>query len=120
MRRVREVLHAGIETPAGPKIDELLRDDRERLTADRGHAAIVDAFAALPMTSSACLVELRAVRGIGGKRITSVAALAYFVGLWTLHTSYHMFNGTVNFLFTFTFLMLLDAVLLGVTRSRRA
>ena len=53
-------------------------------------------------------------------RITSVAALAYWVGLWTLHTSYHMFNGTVNFLFTFIFLMLLDAVLLGVTRRRRA
>jgi exosortase len=53
-------------------------------------------------------------------RITSVAALAYWVGLWTLHTSYHMFNGTVNFLFTFIFLMLLDAVLLGVMRRRRA
>ena len=53
-------------------------------------------------------------------RITSVAALAYWVGLWTLHTSYHMFNGTVNFLFTFVFLMLLDAVLLGLTRRRRA
>jgi exosortase len=53
-------------------------------------------------------------------RITSVAALAYWVGLWTLHTSYHMFNGTVNFLFTFIFLMVLDAVLLGLTRRRRA
>lgn len=53
-------------------------------------------------------------------RITSVAALAYWVGLWTLHTSYHMFNGTVNFLFTFIFLMILDAVLLGLTRRRRA
>ena len=52
--------------------------------------------------------------------ITSVAALAYWVGLWTLHTSYHMFNGTVNFLFTFIFLMILDAVLLGLTRRRRA
>lgn len=51
-------------------------------------------------------------------RITSVAALAYWVGLWTLHTSYHMFNGTVNFLFTFIFLMVLDAVLLGLTRRR--
>jgi len=53
-------------------------------------------------------------------RITTTAAAAYWIGPWTLHTSYHMFNGTVNFLFTFIFLMLLDAVLLGVMRRRRA
>lgn len=53
-------------------------------------------------------------------RITSVAAAAYWIGLWTLHTSYHMFNGTVNFLFTFIFLMALDAVLFRLTRRRRA
>jgi exosortase len=53
-------------------------------------------------------------------RITSVAAAAYWIGLWTLHTSYHMFNGTVNFLFTFIFLMVLDAVLFRLTRRRRA
>lgn len=53
-------------------------------------------------------------------RITSVAAAAYWIGLWTLHTSYHMFNGTVNFLFTFIFLMALDAVLFRLTRRRPA
>lgn len=53
-------------------------------------------------------------------RITSVAAAAYWIGLWTLHTSYHMFNGTVNFLFTFIFLMVLDAVLFRLTRRRPA
>ena len=53
-------------------------------------------------------------------RITSVAAAAYWIGLWTLRTSYHMFNGTVNFLFTFIFLMALDAVLFRLTRRRRA
>ena len=41
-------------------------------------------------------------------RITSTAAAAYWIGTWTLHTSYHMFNGTVNFLFTFLLLMALD------------
>jgi len=53
-------------------------------------------------------------------RITSVAAAAYWIGLWTLRTSYHMFNGTVNFLFTFILLMALDAVLFRLTRRRRA
>jgi exosortase len=52
-------------------------------------------------------------------RITSTAAAAYWIGLWTLHTSYHMFNGTVNFLFTFILLMILDAVLLRATRRWR-
>ena len=52
-------------------------------------------------------------------RITSTAAAAYWIGLWTLHTSYHMFNGTVNFLFTFIFLMILDAMLMGLRRRRQ-
>ena len=41
-------------------------------------------------------------------RITSVPWLAYYVGPWTLQTSYHMFNGTVNFMFTFLLLLALD------------
>lgn len=53
-------------------------------------------------------------------RITSTAAAAYWIGLWTLHTSYHMFNGTVNFLFTFILLMVLDVILLRVVRRRPA
>ena len=44
-------------------------------------------------------------------RITSVSWLAYHVGTWTLQTSYHMFNGTVNFMFTFLLLLGLDAIL---------
>jgi exosortase len=44
-------------------------------------------------------------------RITSVAWAAYYVGPWTLRTSYHMFNGTVNFMFTFILLVLLDTAL---------
>lgn len=52
-------------------------------------------------------------------RITSTAAAAYWIGLWTLGTSYHMFNGTVNFLFTFILVMVLDAVLLQVARRLR-
>jgi exosortase len=51
-------------------------------------------------------------------RITSVAAAAYWIGLWTLHTSYHMFNGTVNFLFTFLMLMALDWALGRATPER--
>lgn len=44
-------------------------------------------------------------------RITSVSWLAYQVGPWTLQTTYHMFNGTVNFMFTFLLLLGLDALL---------
>lgn len=44
-------------------------------------------------------------------RITSVSWLAYHVGPWTLQTSYHMFNGTVNFIFTFLLLLVLDGLL---------
>jgi exosortase len=53
-------------------------------------------------------------------RITSTAAAAYWVGTWTLHTSYHMFNGTVNFLFTFLLLMAFDWALGRVAKRRRA
>ncbi len=41
-------------------------------------------------------------------RIITTAAAAYYVGPWTLHTVYHQFNGTVNFLLTFLLLLLLD------------
>jgi exosortase len=44
-------------------------------------------------------------------RITSTAAAAYYIGPWTLGTIYHMFNGTMNFILTFFFVLLLDAVL---------
>jgi exosortase len=53
-------------------------------------------------------------------RITSTAAAAYWIGTWTLHTSYHMFNGTVNFLFTFLLLMALDWALGRVSERRTA
>jgi exosortase len=51
-------------------------------------------------------------------RITTTAAAAYWIGPWTLHTSYHMFNGTVNFLFTFLMLMALDWALGRATPER--
>jgi exosortase len=44
-------------------------------------------------------------------RIISVSWAAYAIGPWTLHTTYHMFNGTVNFLFTFFLLVVADAIL---------
>ncbi len=53
-------------------------------------------------------------------RITSTAAGVYWIGPWTLHTSYHMFNGTVNFLFTFMMLMALDWALGRWTERRPA
>ena len=52
-------------------------------------------------------------------RITSTAAGVYWIGPWTLHTTYHMFNGTVNFLFTFMMLMALDWAL-GRWTERKA
>ena len=52
-------------------------------------------------------------------RITSTAAGVYWIGPWTLHTTYHMFNGTVNFLFTFMMLMTLDWAL-GRWTERKA
>ncbi|HXG02279.1 MAG TPA: exosortase/archaeosortase family protein [Candidatus Binatia bacterium] len=45
-------------------------------------------------------------------RITTTVAAAYYLGPWTLHTVYHQFNGTVNFLLTFLFLMAFDTALL--------
>ncbi len=52
-------------------------------------------------------------------RITTTAALAYYVGPWTLGTAYHAFNGTVNFVFTFFLLLALDSALLRWTERRR-
>lgn len=51
-------------------------------------------------------------------RITTTAALAYHVGLWTLQTAYHAFNGTVNFVFTFMLLLALDWALSRGTGQR--
>jgi exosortase len=51
-------------------------------------------------------------------RITTTAAAAYYLGLWTLGTVYHQFNGTVNFLLTFVLLMLLDMALVALARTR--
>lgn len=44
-------------------------------------------------------------------RITLTALGVYSLGPWTLHTVYHQFNGTVNFLVTFLLLLALDRVL---------
>ena len=60
-------------------------------------ARLVLVAATLPFAISANII-----------RITTTAAGVYYIGPWTLHTSYHMFNGTVNFLFTFALLMALD------------
>ena len=50
-------------------------------------------------------------------RIITTAAGVYYLGPWTLKTSYHMFNGTVNFLFTLLLLLLLDATLARYARG---
>ena len=50
-------------------------------------------------------------------RITTTAAGVYYLGQWTLKTAYHMFNGTVVFIFTFFLLLLLDTVLVRWTRG---
>jgi exosortase/archaeosortase family protein len=52
-------------------------------------------------------------------RITTTAAAAYYIGPWTLRTTYHMFNGTVNFMFTFLLLLVLDGLLSRVPGLRR-
>ena len=52
-------------------------------------------------------------------RITTTVAAVYYLGPWTLHTVYHQFNGTVNFLLTFLFLMALDTALLRALGRRR-
>jgi len=44
-------------------------------------------------------------------RITTTVAAAHYLGAWTLGTVYHQFNGTVNFLLTFLFLLALDRAL---------
>jgi exosortase len=44
-------------------------------------------------------------------RITTTAAGVYYMGVWTLGTVYHQFNGTVNFLLTLVSLLLLDSLL---------
>jgi len=52
-------------------------------------------------------------------RITTTAAGVYYLGPWTLRTTYHMFNGTVNFVFTFFLLLALDALLARWLGERR-
>jgi exosortase len=51
-------------------------------------------------------------------RIISVSWAAYAIGPWTLSTSYHMFNGTVNFLFTFCLLVAADGLLARLLPGR--
>ena len=63
-------------------------------------ARLILILATLPLAIAANIV-----------RITSVAAGVYYIGPWTLQTTYHMFNGTVNFLFTFFLLLALDSVM---------
>jgi len=71
-------------------------------------ARLILVLATLPFAISANII-----------RITTTAAAVYYIGPWTLGTSYHMFNGTVNFLFTFCLLLALDS-LLGRWLGRRA
>jgi exosortase len=49
-------------------------------------------------------------------RIVTTAWAAYYIGHWTLRTSYHMFNGTVNFMITFFLLLAFDAALARLSR----
>lgn len=51
-------------------------------------------------------------------RIITVTAGVYYLGPWVLKTPYHLFNGSVNFLFTLVLLLLLDAALARSARGR--
>jgi exosortase len=82
------------------------------------------AYAALtprPLWARAALVLATLPLAVGANivRIVSVAALVYYVGPWTLATAYHVFNGTVNFVFTLLLLGILDAGLLRLGRTVR-
>jgi exosortase len=51
-------------------------------------------------------------------RVTLTAAGVYYLGPWTLASAFHAFAGTVNFVFTFAFLLALDTLLPRIPRSR--
>jgi exosortase/archaeosortase family protein len=74
-----------------------------------------------PIAVRAALILMTVPLAIGANmiRITLTAAAAYYMGLWTLGSFFHKFNGTVNFLLTFWLLILLDAGLVQVMRWRR-
>jgi exosortase len=74
-----------------------------------------------PIAVRAALILMTVPLAIGANmvRITLTAAAAYHMGLWTLGSFFHKFNGTVNFLLTFWLLILLDAGLVQVMRWRR-
>ncbi|MGH7278043.1 MAG: exosortase/archaeosortase family protein, partial [Candidatus Rokuibacteriota bacterium] len=45
-------------------------------------------------------------------RIALTSAAVYYIGPWTLATVFHLFNGTVNFMFTLLFLLFVDSLAL--------
>jgi exosortase len=74
-----------------------------------------------PVVVRAALILMTVPLAIGANiiRITLTAAAAYYVGLWTLGSLFHKFNGTVNFLLTLWLLILLDAGFVRLMRWRR-
>ena len=99
-----------------PNITLEVADECSSIPAIAALLALGVAYAALARRSLLARVILVAITlplAISANiiRIISVSWAAYAIGPWTLHTTYHMFNGTVNFLFTFCLLMAADAVL---------
>jgi exosortase len=74
-----------------------------------------------PLVARAALILATVPLAIGANiiRITFTAAAAYYVGLWTLGSVHHKFAGTLNFLLTFWFLIILDAGLVRLMRWRQ-
>jgi exosortase len=99
-----------------PNITLEVADDCSSIPAIAALLALGMAYAAMsarPLWTRVALIAATLPLAILANiiRITSVAWAAYQIGPWTLHTTYHMFNGTVNFLFTFLLLLGLDSAL---------
>ena len=107
-----------------PNITLEVADECSSIPAIAALLALGVAYAALARRSllaRSILVAITLPLAISANiiRIISVSWAAYAIGPWTLHTTYHMFNGTVNFLFTFCLLVAADGLLARLpARSR--
>jgi exosortase len=106
-----------------PNITLEVADECSSIPAIAALLALGVAYAALARRSLPARVLLVAITlplAIGANiiRIISVSWAAYAIGPWTLHTTYHMFNGTVNFMFTFCLLVAADALLARLIPAR--
>lgn len=107
-----------------PNITLEVADDCSSIPAIAALLALGVAYASLaarPWGLRLTLVLATIPLAIGANivRIVTTAAAAYHIGPWTLRTSYHMFNGTVNFILTFLLVLALDALLARLLAMRR-